>query len=153
MSRQNHDTDEHNITVSDVPAKNKRSSSSNEHCGKSSIKKHQSKMKWSTIKSIIDISTFFILVLTLCVSTLTIFEMRKERNESYKAIISTNPVYEAMLTNIDPVQVLSSRNFQILRKDIDMKSLCIVGYLSLQDWKNTKEPLDYKPCYKKKQYY
>lgn len=48
------------------------------------------------LKEIIDVLSFFILVATLLVSTMTIFEMRKDRNESYKAVIAGNPFSETM---------------------------------------------------------
>lgn len=62
----------------------------------------KSKKNWASIKKIIEVLSFFILVLTLFVSSLTIKEMRTDRNESYKAVITANPVTEILTTNIAP---------------------------------------------------
>ena len=48
------------------------------------------------IKELVDVLTFFVLVATLFVTTLTIFEMRKDRNENYKAVVTGKSFTEIM---------------------------------------------------------
>lgn len=94
MSEQNINKKESNSTTSNDPAEIKRPENS---------ERQNWQLKsldfWAFAKNIIDMLTFFVLALTLLVTIQTISEMKKDRNEAYKAVITANPVTETMGTS------------------------------------------------------
>lgn len=53
---------------------------------------------WQIIKNTIEILTFFVLAITMWMTNKTLQEMQKNRIESYKAVITANPVTETLYT-------------------------------------------------------
>lgn len=54
---------------------------------------------WPVIHNIIEVLSFFVVACTLFITSLTIKEMKKDRNETYKAVITANPITEYFATN------------------------------------------------------